>query len=46
MLAALPADAYSLKVGDAPSRARFSLDSVGEVRKLLKDLQLCRQISG
>jgi trehalose 6-phosphate synthase/phosphatase len=46
MFAVLPADAYSLKVGDAPSRARFSLASVAEVRQLLKDLLLCRQISG
>jgi hypothetical protein len=46
MLAALAADAYSRKVGDASSRARFSLDSVGDVRKLLKDLQPCCQISG
>ena len=30
----------------ASSRARFTLDSVGEARKLLKDLLLCRQISG
>jgi trehalose 6-phosphate synthase/phosphatase len=46
MFAVLPPDAYSLKVGDEPSRARFALFSVSEVRQLLKDLLLCRQISG
>jgi trehalose 6-phosphate synthase/phosphatase len=46
MFAVLPPDAYSLKVGDEPSRARFALASVAEVRQLLKDLLLCRQISG
>jgi trehalose 6-phosphate synthase/phosphatase len=46
MFAVLPPDAYSLKVGDEPSRARFALASVTEVRQLIKDLLLCRQISG
>jgi hypothetical protein len=46
MFAVLPADAYSVKVGDEPSRARLSLASVEEVRQLLKDLLLCREVSG
>jgi trehalose 6-phosphate synthase/phosphatase len=46
MFAVLPADAYSVKVGDEPSRARLSLASAEEVRQLLKDLLLCREISG
>lgn len=36
--AVVPDSAYSIKVGWAPSRARFNLDSVAEVRSLLKDL--------
>jgi trehalose 6-phosphate synthase/phosphatase len=35
MFAALPAEAYTCKVGAEPSAARFRLDSVEEVRRLL-----------
>jgi trehalose 6-phosphate synthase/phosphatase len=35
MFAALPAEAYTCKVGSEPSAARFRLDSVEEVRRLL-----------
>ncbi|MCP8304286.1 MAG: bifunctional alpha,alpha-trehalose-phosphate synthase (UDP-forming)/trehalose-phosphatase [archaeon] len=35
---ALPESAYSIKVGFGPSKARFNLDSVTEVRSLLKEL--------
>ncbi|MCP8311354.1 MAG: bifunctional alpha,alpha-trehalose-phosphate synthase (UDP-forming)/trehalose-phosphatase [Candidatus Methylarchaceae archaeon HK01B] len=34
----LPESAYSIKVGFGPSKARFNLDSVTEVRSLLKEL--------
>jgi trehalose 6-phosphate synthase/phosphatase len=34
----LPESAYSIKVGTFPSRAKFNLDSVKDVRSLLKDL--------
>lgn len=34
----LPGDAYSIKVGLPPSRARFTLDSVRDVRALLDDM--------
>jgi len=35
---ALPKDAYTIKVGLPPSKARFSVDSVGEMRSLLQHL--------
>ncbi|MEQ9620118.1 MAG: bifunctional alpha,alpha-trehalose-phosphate synthase (UDP-forming)/trehalose-phosphatase [Deltaproteobacteria bacterium] len=35
---AMPSGAYSIKVGFGPTKARFSLPSVSEVRRLLKDL--------
>ena len=38
MFAALPDDAFTIKVGLAPSRARFNLESTGDVRKFLKEL--------
>jgi trehalose 6-phosphate synthase/phosphatase len=38
MFAALPADAYSIKVGQEMSKARFSVDTVQDVRALLKEL--------
>jgi hypothetical protein len=34
----LPESAYSIKVGWAPSRARFNVDSVVEARQLLQEL--------
>jgi len=34
----LPESAYSIKVGSFPSRARFNVDSVKDVRSLLHDL--------
>lgn len=38
MFAALPADAYSIKVGQEMSKARFSVDTVQDVRLLLTEL--------
>lgn len=38
VFAVLPDKAYSFKVGLVPSKARFNLDSVKEVRLLLKEL--------
>jgi trehalose 6-phosphate synthase/phosphatase len=38
VFAVLPESAYSIKVGTFPSRAKFNLDSVKDVRSLLKDL--------
>ncbi|MGV3541243.1 MAG: bifunctional alpha,alpha-trehalose-phosphate synthase (UDP-forming)/trehalose-phosphatase [Rufibacter sp.] len=38
MFAALPAEAFTIKVGNERSRARFHLDSAKDVRKLLKSL--------
>ena len=35
---AMPKGAYSIKVGFGPTKARFNLPSVSEVRRLLKDL--------
>ncbi len=34
----LPESAYSIKVGSLPSRAKFNVDSVKDVRSLLQDL--------
>jgi len=36
---ALPDSAYTIKVGAAPSKARFFVKSITEVRKLLKNFQ-------
>jgi trehalose 6-phosphate synthase/phosphatase len=36
--AVLPESAYSIKVGSFPSRARFNVDSIKDVRSLLKQL--------
>ncbi len=38
MFAVLPSSAYSIKVGTSPSRARFTVRSVEEVRLLLKEM--------
>ncbi len=38
LFAELPVSAYSIKVGIGPSHARFNLDSVTQVRLLLKEL--------
>jgi len=38
IFAVLPESAYSIKVGLGPSRARFNLESVTEVRSLVKEL--------
>jgi trehalose 6-phosphate synthase/phosphatase len=38
MFGSLPQHAYSIKVGFAASKARFSIDSVKEIRLLLKNL--------
>jgi len=38
LFAVLPDSAYSIKVGLSPSKAKFNLDSVAEVRLLLKQL--------
>lgn len=38
LFAVLPKSAYSIKVGLAPSQAKYNLDSVGEVRSLLKEM--------
>jgi trehalose 6-phosphate synthase/phosphatase len=38
MFAALPEQAYSIKVGSSASKARFNVDSVQEIRLLLKEL--------
>ena len=38
IFAILPAFAYSIKVGFDPSQAKFNIDSVKEVRLLLKSL--------
>ncbi len=38
MFGSLPEDAYSIKVGFAASKARFNIDSVKEIRSLLKKL--------
>lgn len=35
----LPGDAYSIKVGSGPSKSRFYLDSIEEVRSLLRNLE-------
>lgn len=38
MFAALPENAYSIKVGQGFSKARFSVDAVGDIRTLLRRL--------
>ncbi len=38
MFAVLPDDAYSIKVGVSISKARFNVDTVNEIRSLLKQL--------
>jgi trehalose 6-phosphate synthase/phosphatase len=38
LFAVLPKSAYSIKVGLAPSQAKYNLDSVAEVRSLLKEM--------
>ncbi len=38
MFCALPEDAYSIKIGLAASKARFNIDSVKDIRFLLKKL--------
>jgi trehalose 6-phosphate synthase/phosphatase len=38
MFAVLPEEAYSIKVGHGISKARFKVDSVHEIRSLLKEL--------
>jgi trehalose 6-phosphate synthase/phosphatase len=38
MFGSLPEHAYSIKVGFAASKARFNIDSVKEIRLLLKRL--------
>jgi trehalose 6-phosphate synthase/phosphatase len=38
MFTSLPEATYSIKVGTGSSRAKFNLDSVGEIRLLLKEL--------
>ncbi|KPL00530.1 MAG: trehalose-6-phosphate synthase [candidate division Zixibacteria bacterium SM23_73_3] len=38
LFAILPESAYSIKVGLSPSKAKFNLDSVEQVRSLLKEL--------
>ncbi len=38
LFAVLPESAYSIKVGVGPTRARYNLDNVGAVRRLLKKL--------
>ncbi len=38
MFAVLPSKAYSIRVGTCVSRARFNVDSVSEIRELLKEL--------
>lgn len=38
MFAALPKAAYSIKVGVAPSKARFAVESVEDVRALLREM--------
>lgn len=39
MFAALPKSAYSIKVGLKPSRARFNMETVIDINKLLKQLE-------
>lgn len=39
MFAVLPEHAYSIKVGLSPSQAKYTAESVGEVRLLLKELE-------
>ncbi|MCD6385005.1 bifunctional alpha,alpha-trehalose-phosphate synthase (UDP-forming)/trehalose-phosphatase [Candidatus Sumerlaeota bacterium] len=39
MFRALPEGAYSIKVGLSPSQAKYTAESVGEVRLLLKELE-------
>jgi trehalose 6-phosphate synthase/phosphatase len=41
MFSALPSQAYSIKVGQGISSARFNVDSVAEIRLLLRDLLRC-----
>jgi len=41
MFAVMPEEAYSLKVGFSISRARFNVDSVQDIRSLLKTLTGC-----
>jgi len=43
MFAVLPEKAYSIKVGTGISKARFNVDSVGEIRLLLQELVLCQR---
>ena len=38
LFAILPESAYSIKVGHSPSKAKFNVDSVWEVRSLIKEL--------
>ena len=45
MFAVLPADAYSIKVGIGASRARFNVDTVRDMRSVLKRLLECHAIS-
>jgi len=41
MFAVMPEEAYSLKVGFSISRARFNIDTVQDIRSLLKTLTEC-----
>jgi trehalose 6-phosphate synthase/phosphatase len=38
MFAVMPEDAYSIKVGSSMSKSRYNVETVGEVRQLLKEL--------
>jgi trehalose 6-phosphate synthase/phosphatase len=38
MFAVMPETAYSIKVGSGMSKARFNVDSTGQIRLLLKEL--------
>lgn len=40
---ALPQDAYSIKIGLEPSKARFSLVSLEQVRRLLSECAMCAE---
>jgi trehalose 6-phosphate synthase/phosphatase len=41
MFSILPDEAYSIKVGLSISKARFNVDTVGDIRSLLKELTGC-----
>ncbi len=45
MFATLPADAYSIRVGIGASRARFNVDTVHDLRSVLKRLLECHAVS-